>query len=116
MKTWQMIKELSENPNSVFENQTGVKVLTCDGILCYYETLHSVDILFVGDKEEWTKVPQEVTWQRAIEAWANGKDIKCVMDGLTTFKGYHNGNIYMQDDDHYGVDGSQILQGKWYIL
>ena len=114
MNTWEMLKELTENPNKVFENQNGLKVRTCDGVLCYDEDLHRYGALFVGDTEDWEEVPTEVTWQEAVQAWANGKDIKSVIYDEEIF--YRHIEGYLEDQNGDAISLDELTEGKWYIL
>lgn len=69
---------------------------------------------------------QNVIWQEAFEAWVNGADIKCVIDGETykqtsenfgkcvNVSGNFHGEVYGYRDT--GFPKKCFTEGKWYIL
>ena len=122
MKTWEVLKELTENPNKRFRLpswEDGRYITATNTGLIVNEILELANVSRL--KVDWEILPQEVTWQEALEAWANGKTVKC------TARGYDN--IYQKYDvvddcddsfllDEVGnpLDAYEILEGKWYIL
>lgn len=69
MKTWEMVKELMENPEKKFALKSDDTVcLGCnDGVI----DLSSIDYLLIVD--EWKEVKEPVTFVEAVES---GKSIK----------------------------------------
>jgi len=136
MKTWEMLKELTENPkkNKIFEakNKFGDRYqMLRDGAGYFELTVFNTDGKsissdvpaggFNGNIHQdynWKEVPQEVTWQEAVQAWANGGKVSCRLDDWTYT---YEGNVEypfkgLEDSDGDGISAEEILQGKWYIL
>ena len=110
MKTWEMLKELTENPNKRFRLpswEDGRYITATNTGLIVNEILELANVSRL--KVDWEILPQEVTWQEALEAWAKGREIKCVLEGESIR--YSNNQI----STSYMGSG-QILKGKWYIL
>jgi len=115
-KTWEAIKELTENPKLKFKYDTGaeygvianingdIKLIECAGqkiskCLCLYSGFLNV---------RWEPVREPVDFMTAIKANQKGKVIRYVLEDIDTqrhFPPYYNGNIY----------STAILNGKWYI-
>ena len=127
MKTWEIIKELADNPNLTFKNLRfgGVAGYTGVGTLSWLRnttkdgeafTVHCV----CGDQDhhgnwndDWELVPQEATWRDAIQAWVDGKKVFYILNGKKS---------YLDDVDYLRVfDGcrpiskDEISKAKWYI-
>jgi hypothetical protein len=111
MKTWEMIKELTENPKKKFrliDNELDLKVTCSDG-----------EIRWTGDEglyldDEWEEVKEPVSWKKAFEAGLHGKRIKPVGQDLT-FPDYENlihVFKYLIDRPHFF---NEIILGNWYI-
>ena len=122
MKYWEVVKSLTENPAL-----SGVAVIDFIRYELYVDdsrTLQSAShYLQLGtngtsigkagniDFDGWEIVKQPVTWQEAIQAWADGKTIKCE-HGQITF-------VYNHDDEffgnHSGVHKRLFTNGTWYV-
>lgn len=64
---------------------------------------------------DWQEVKQPVTWQEAIEAWANWKTIKCEV-GELAFTYNPKKNLTLLDTlDKGHMCLSEITEGTWYI-
>jgi hypothetical protein len=124
MKTWEMLKELTENPKKRFKrkNWEGVYICSKNGFICdsngdrygIYDVMEDLD-------GGWEELPREVTWQEALEAWANGKTVKCAARGYDNI--YQKYDVVDDCDDPFlldevgnPLDAYEILEGKWYIL
>ena len=120
MKTWEMLKKLTENPKKRFKRADWENLyITADNfkIICdsngnrygIYDVMEDLD-------GGWEELPQEVTWQEAIEGYINGKTIKCIYDGNT----YIQGSAYKFGVEIHkrfnGFDRGCFANGKWYIL
>ena len=106
MKTWQMIKELTENEHDEFENcKTGRVVMRLNDNCVYRDTLLTA---FLKVDDEWKKVQYEVTWQEAIEAWVNGKEVSLVKRDVKYLLKHSEISFYLNKSD--------FKDGKWYIL
>ena len=103
MKLCEAMKKLDENPNKVFKNRYGVKLTAKDGWA-------SIDGRTTFPMEDvWEEVKQPVTWQEAIQAWAeNGKTIRVE---------FENGNQKQFDSPHKlnTICPDDINLGTWYI-
>jgi len=86
MKTWQMIKELTENPKKVFMRDYDELVVKVDKTTETLSWESGHERLCIDD--EWEEVKQPVSWQEALGAWANGAAVKCEINdgsGFTLF-------------------------------
>jgi hypothetical protein len=119
MKTWEVLKNLDAGATKRYRRLGDGLEISLGGQLGMYYRWESGHT-HLSPLDKWEEIPQEVAWQEAIEAWANGKIIKC------TARGYDN--IYQQYDvvddcydsfllDEVGnpLDAYEILEGKWYI-
>lgn len=114
MKLWEALKELEENPKKVFKSNNGFGEVT----LGYSNGIEFIGVqktkngTFLSELREWQEVKQPVTWQEAIEAWVNGKTIKCTMQGSDfVFDGYKP-KLRDQIDT---IGRIQLREGTWYI-
>ena len=115
MKLWEALKALEENPKKIFKSNEGFGEVTLE----YREGVKFIGIqktsygAFISELRDWHEVKQPVTWQEAIEAWANGGKVKCILHGKSfTYDSSKWGNMY--SGDGY-LCGSEILNGTWYI-
>lgn len=123
MKTWEMIKELTENPNKTFA------ILDKDENK--YKTVAYLDekderIVFkpLRDKplkinDVWIEINSSVDFMTAINAYEDGKTICCITDGIIIkYNPNENGVDYgkvLKDTKGCAIDTYQIKYGKWYI-
>lgn len=124
MKLWEVLKALEENPKKVFECDTGSRIKFFDNKLYWYDKHDNPKEVFeIRDKRSgtglchntgdiWQEIKQPVPWQEAIEAWVNGKTIKCTFNNSDfVFDGYKP-KLRGQVDT---IDRSQLQKGTWYI-
>jgi len=104
MKTWEMIKELTENPKKVFMRDYDELVVKVDKTTETLSWESGHEHLCIDD--EWVEVKQPVTWQEALEAWANGKSLRLLI----------NDRIYHLVPSKFIIAQEDIEKGKWYIL
>lgn len=126
MKTWEMIKELTENTEMRFKCINGCLKGIEDYIIGrnkegyikflrngeFRDTYFDIHGKFDWD---WELVPQEVTWQEAVQAWVDGKGVYFTLNGRV--------RLYLDDCSHYLItfDGcrpiskDEISKAKWYI-
>ena len=109
MKLWEALKELEENPDKKFKsvNYNQEDIIISMGAGCYDLPFRVLD-----SNRDWQEIKQPVTWQEAIEAWANGKPIKCVINGGSTLYKSKSG---LQDSLGWAVSPVHIKNGTWYI-
>ena len=125
MKLWEVLKELEENPMKVFEcdlisefkavmrvidGYFDLKILNKDGTPIPQEIKGGAFNENININRNWQEVKQPVTWQEAIEAWANGKKIKYENEhGCLTY----SGNTLK--DEIGPLASYQLTTGTWYI-
>jgi hypothetical protein len=120
MKTWEMLKELTENPKKRFKRKNWEEVYICskNGFICdsngdrygIYDVMEDLD-------GGWEELPREVTWQEAIEAWINKERIEVWREGSLVYRstpGYKLGAS--EKNESYHLDRSDFAKGVWYVL
>lgn len=71
------------------------------------------DLVFPRYNTDWELLLQEVTWQEAIQAWADGKT---VYFELNRTKVYLQNNFYLRVlDDLRPISKDEIFKGKWFV-
>ena len=115
MKTWEMIKELTENPEKEFVQKNNKKFhvfMTVDG-----EVFYGIDgdgqtkplVLDNWLKQEWEEVKEPVDFKEAINS---GKCIK----PATWDTDYWDLSLLMHAlSDYDDEDIREIINGEWYI-
>ena len=127
MKLWEVMSFLEENPTDVYEAQLNdwggkARMTVKAGYGKYYYKFEVFDGDRLVDQSQpfgsfndnvaldldWKLVRQPVTWQEAIQAWADGKEV-CVENKA-------GGRVY-----RHGGEGkemhllqSEITTGTWY--
>lgn len=139
MKLWEVIKELTEDPTKKFERKDRYKhwvigtdvvggaisgetyyfMLDCDGEDSYGDAGNFTGNL-ANNEDDWQEVKQPVTWQEAIQAWADGKKVaweedadRRVFDRNKSWpiSKYQN---HLLDQEGDAVTVRMISGGKWY--
>ena len=120
MKTGEMITALTNDRNAKLKCTNGCPInlnrdfiIGCDkdGYIKFFEHGEFRDAFFdIHNKLdwEWELIPQEVTWQGAIQAWLDGKTIK-VVEGSEVL-------ILKSKECALIFNKSRFTNGKWYIL
>lgn len=127
MKLSEVIEALERNPKKRFEcsligghkgymytkdDYYRLDIHDDDGFLIYQQRGGGAFNDKIHINIDWQEVKQPVTWQEAIEAWANGKTIKCTKQGSDfVFEGYKP-NLRDQFD---AIGRFQLIDGTWYI-
>ena len=133
MKTWEMLKELTENPGKIFQatNKHGNTYQMLKNTIGYFELTvfdkngkrFDFDVPAGGfhgnihEDYDWKLLPQEVTWQEALEAWINKERIEVWLEGSLAYRsnpGYKLGAS--EKDKGYHFDRNDFTKGVWYIL
>ena len=124
MKTWEVLKNLDEDVTKKYRRfgdglEIGLEIGLGSQPEMYYrwESGHT----HLSPLDRWEEVPQEVTWQEALEAWANGKTVKCIARGYdNVYQKYDAINdcddSFLVEENGNPVDAYEILEGRWYIL
>ena len=128
MKTWEMIKALTEDNKKKFKDSLDSVVgLNEKGELCWLKISEtSVENPVVFGKTfywnnldvEWKEVEQPVTWQEALEANSKGKRVR-VETNSNRCKGYtktFTNDDLLQDTEWDAMTSLEITTGTWYIL
>ena len=141
MKLWEVIKALTEDPAKRFERKDQCKhwVMRTDvgvgGAISgrtYYFMLdcHGEDIYgdagefhgnLTNNEDDWQLVRQPVTWQEAIQAWADGKKVAWEDDAdHRVFDRNKSWAIpkyqsHLLDQDGDAVTVRMISGGTWYV-
>ena len=139
MKLWEVIKELTEDPKKKFEAKLESKDWTaCMRVDTGFPRYFKFEV-FSGERLidqsldggafngnvalnlDWQLVKQPVTWQEAIQAWADGKMAICELDG-DTYVYQWNGNRaiskyqnHLLDQEGDAVTVRMISGGTWYV-
>ena len=140
MKLWEVIKELTEDPKKKFERKDRYKhwvigtdvvggaisgetyyyMLDCDGEDSYGDAGNFTGNL-ANNEDDWQEVKQPVTWQKAIQAWVDGKKVaweedtdRRVFDRNKSWpiSKYQN---HLLDQEGDAVTVRMISGGKWYV-
>jgi len=112
-ETWEVIKALSENPKQEFAIITpscSGNVLMRRGELVWKDANTRVQISDVVLRYKWQLVRTPVTWQEAIQAWLDGKTIRCNMESGQDFelKPFEDGNTPI-------FNMCWLKKGVWFI-
>ena len=106
MKLWEVLKALEENPDKKFKsvNYNQEEIIISMGAGCYDLPFRVLD-----SNRDWQEIKQPVTWQEAIEAWANGKLI------CTTNEA--GGRVCRRGGEgrFMSLSPTEIFHGTWYI-
>ena len=61
--------------------------------------------------DDWELLPTEVTWQEAIQAWANGEKVHYVFNNTKVYLDAY----FLRTTDIRSISRDEILKGKWFI-
>lgn len=94
MKLWEVLKALDEGSKSSYKHSSGMSPSI---------------VIYEKYTDGWQEVKQPVTWQEALEAWANGKLIYVVNKA--------GDRVYSQGGEggYMTLLPAEILHGTWYI-
>lgn len=121
MKTWEMIKELTENPSKIFKalGNEHLRVWVDGSTITFLNTSQSCDY-YPSTKWEWEEVKEPVTFIEVLEQVKNDnlmivsfkhKELtfdyaRCTLDYVLS-----NLSKFYESD----VIARLLLEGKWYI-
>jgi len=118
-KTWEVVKILMENPRLRFEAKINKKKsnmwIDTDGDLAM-DVVKTAPDYPITDNEwlnaEWHLVETPVTWQEALQAWAEEKTVICKFNDINEeYSETCFSNNYDTPLTRY-----QILYGQWFIV
>ena len=139
MKLWEVIKALTEDPTKKFEATLGctsniARMRAETGVSTYFkfEVFDGSRLIeqscnagaFNGNVAlglDWHEVKQPVTWQEAIQAWADGKKVVWEEDAeRRVFDRNKSWTVpiyqsHLIDQDGDAVKVRMISGGKWYV-
>ena len=109
-KTWEMLKELTENPNKEFEEESNGLYIKADedGGLSWDDQYSSINL-----NDTWKEVKKSVDFLTAIE---HGKIISVEYAGMK-IEPMNLRDLFYQLENNYisSMIALFILEGKWYI-
>jgi hypothetical protein len=119
-KTWEIIKMLSENPNLRFkampysEDKTFFdEACLVNGVLCWGGNKAYPLQIAIGKYDiDWQLVETPVTWQEALQAWAEEKTVICKFNDINE----EYSEICFSNDYDTHLTRYQILYGQWFIV
>ena len=131
MKLWEVIKALTDDQTKVYEAKLQGKdwiarMRVDTGLSRYFkfDVFDGKKLInplingggFNGNVAlglDWREVKQPVTWQEAIQAWADGGSIKWVSQDSNLVRVYNQSHL--NDDQRIAMHNGQINHGTWYI-
>ncbi len=83
MKTWEMIQKLSENPGLKAIDETGYIVsINKNDDFCHL----GEDGILLNLSDEWQIMQESVSWQEAIQAKLDGKNVYFIEEDGSRYK------------------------------
>lgn len=119
-KTWEVVKILMENPRLRFEAKINKKKsnmwIDTDGDLAM-DVVKTAPDYPITDNEwlnaEWQLVETPVTWQVALQAFIDGKRVKCICD--VDFCDFNDNCCYFSlNQPDMCIHG--LKHGQWFIV
>lgn len=122
MKTWEMIKKLTENPEKEFACNYGKAIRLGDKII-WAKTGKIIELDYYTLSAKWEEVKAPVPWQEAIQAWIDGKGFRIEMPNgkIIHQSAIEAFGIQLRTEDgdfnaqEFGIMASCFIVGKWYI-
>ena len=125
-----MVKELTENPKLRFKTQDGtIATVSMNGCLAIKTEDNDegeariTSGLAKYKPDEWERVPEEVTWQEAIQAKLDGEEFSIEYNGNTYTQKSFSKIGYLESSDKKDQDGKlkgfyteMFRSGKWFVL
>ena len=118
-KTWEVVKILMENPRLRFEAKINKKKsnmwIDTDGDLVMDVVKTAPDYPSTDNEwlnAEWHLVETPVTWQEALQAWAEEKTVICKFNDINE----EYSEICFSNDYDTHLTRYQILYGQWFIV
>ena len=119
-KTWEVVKMLMENPRLRFEAKINKKKsnmwIDTEGDLVM-DVVETAPDYSITDNEwlnaEWHLVETPVTWQEALQAFIDGKRVKCICD--VDFCDFNDNCCYFSlNQPDMCIHG--LKHGQWFIV
>ncbi len=110
MKTWEMIKELTENPDKEFTRKSdGLHIKTNE----YGELVWDSGYQFLRLHHEWKEIKQPVDFMTAFKAWHD--DRKTIIHELEYEGDIITATMFDGKNEYAEFGAGLIANGKWYI-
>ena len=118
MKLWEVVKELTEDPTKVFENNSddyNERLWSDDGFPNYSIKFRGKDMEDGSFSENaelgsngWQLVLKPVPWQEGVQAWVDGKTVT-----VSTPFGFES--IEAKKSRGSSITEYEITKGIWYV-
>lgn len=116
METWEMFRELAENPDKRFKSIHGDNLTASTYVEIgqggfYFKNSkgNSIRVYFIGFDWVWEEVKQSVDFMEAFKALKHDrKDVTCELEGMVY-------NFFESDTNELVFNENLIEDGKWYI-
>lgn len=132
MKTWEMVRELMENPYKEFISGRGIglmKAYTEGNVLIFkYNDPGMDDVIGIDFTRRWQEVKEPVSFIEAVESGKNVRVRHDIINDLVLeendfFREYYNKyvpiSILLHNIANYFISDEEIrdiiLNGEWYI-
>lgn len=129
MKTWEMIKALTENPKLKFKftdyaiEMTHHHVEVVNGRICWGGDNNYPLYIVMENNDKWELIPQEIPFLEAVKAFSEGKTIRCEYNCYSyTYIPNENTKV-VGDFGHLFLSTCgcrlttrDVLEGRWYII
>lgn len=115
MKTWEMIKSLTDNPNSKFKRIQDGRIFYQGNNGTLFREPGFVE--GISPDDEWELVHEPVNFMTAIKAFDEGKKITCKDTQFGTRSYIRKSSMcrHLVDNTDLPITPDEILEGKWYI-
>jgi len=118
-KTWEVVKILMDNPRLRFEAKINKKKsnmwIDTEGDLVM-DVVETAPDYSITDNEwlnaEWHLVETPITWQEALQAWAEGKTVICKLNDINE----EYSELCFSNNHDTPLTRYQILYGQWFIV
>lgn len=121
MKTWEMIKEITENPDWKFKRISDGLIIKAEQYFLNtkYELIWESGHEKIALEDDWEKVKLPVPFIDAIEEYSEGNSIYCIIDNEKYIyippKTGNKSFISIFESDGTPITTDEILRGKWYV-
>jgi hypothetical protein len=123
MKTWEMLKELTENPTKKFKSLTSGEVWKLEGTYMRNFSCSGVSADRLHIDDEWEEIPQEVPFLEAVKSFCEGKTVRCEWYRFSNsheivseiYKPDCNKATIFKSNKGEAVCAKEILEGEWFI-
>mgnify|MGYP000915224407 FL=1 len=115
MKTYDVYKSIAEEGKTRFKRKKDKEIYSWDKY-CQELEPENADIRceIIHIDEEWEEVKEPVSFMEAVEAFDEGEDIYCLLEGEKYV--YRSCNFgLVEEENKTPITPVEILKGEWYI-